>query len=319
MKNLLFVFLLFIASCAQMDERGQKTRQWMIPNGKLKVLSTTSMVNDLVHKIGGEVIDTITLIQGNSDPHSYQLVKGDDEKLGRADLIFYNGLSLEHGASLQHYLETNDKAIALGNLIQKQDPKKILYVNGQVDPHIWMDLALFAEAIPFIVEQLSLKQPAQKAFFQANGETLNQRLMDVHQQVKQDLQKIPSEKRYLVTSHDAFNYFAKAYLAEPKELEHDSWHLRFQAPEGLAPDSQLGSADIQLIINHLNKFKIHVIFPESNVSQDSIRKIIQAAKENGLDVTIAQDPLYGDAMGAPSYPEMLLHNAHVISKYLGEL
>src|SRR5689334_19504873 len=82
--------------------------------GKLKVLCTTSMVQKMVEGVGGEYVDCIALIQGESDPHSYQLVKGDDDKLAEADLLFFNGLGLEHGPSLASFLDTSPKAYALG-------------------------------------------------------------------------------------------------------------------------------------------------------------------------------------------------------------
>lgn len=315
----IFIALLLIltAGCGQLEDRSKQTREWM-GSDKIKILSTTAMINDLVKSIAGDRGSAIVLIQGNLDPHSYQLVKGDDEKLNTADVIFYNGLGLEHGASLQHHLEQSAKAIALGNLIQKKNPEAIYYVQGQVDPHIWMDVSLFMESIPFIVEVLSQKDPANKEYYGEKGADLAKTLKEVHEGIKKTLHQVPPEKRFLVTSHDAFNYFSRAYLAEDGE---ENWEDRFKAPEGLAPDNQLSSSDVQLILDHLERLKIHVIFPESNVSQDSIRKIIHAGKEKGIDVIIAEDPLYGDAMGSPgspgdTYPKMLEHNAKVIEKYL---
>lgn len=321
MVRIYLIFVLLLASCQNAEVRSQQTKKWMAKDGRVKILSTTAMINDIVTKIVGDQGDTITLIQGNLDPHSYQLVKGDDEKLSTADIIFYNGLGLEHGASLQQYLLKHPQAVALGNRIEKQHPDKILLFNNQVDPHIWMDLALFAESIPFIVEAIAQKDPEHEALYKERGAVLQSELIHTDAEIRQQMHTIPKEKRYLVTSHDAFNYFAKTYLAEENEASDGSWTQRFQAPEGLAPDSQLSSADIQFIINHLKKYRITVLFPESNVSQDSIRKIVNAGKELGLDVLIAKDPLYGDAMGGPgsdgdSYPKMLKHNARTILKYL---
>ena len=318
MRMFLLLICFALASCERVDERKKHTHEWMMGEGKLKILSTTAMINDLVIHIAGEYAATTTLIQGNLDPHSYQLVKGDDEKLKMADIIFYNGLGLEHGASLQHHLETSPKSIPLGNLIQKAFPEKIYYVQSQIDPHIWMDLSLFAESIPFIVKELGKIDPEHKVQYEKNGEALLKELLLVHEKVKEKIHEIPKEKRYLVTSHDAFNYFTRAYLSEEGE---ENWEVRFQAPEGLAPDSQLSSADVQHILDYLAEYDINVIFPESNVSQDSIRKIIHAGKQKGLTVRIASDPLYGDAMGTPgssgdTYPKMLEHNATVIEKYL---
>jgi manganese/zinc/iron transport system substrate-binding protein len=288
----------------------------MEPNGKLKVLSTTAMIESVVSAVGGEHVDSLALIAGELDPHSYQLVKGDDEKLAFAQIVFYNGLGLEHGPSLQDYLAKNIKSVSLGDQLLKHDSKLILHYKGQLDPHIWMDISLWSKIVPNIVDVLSKQDPLHAEHYKANGAKLINEMMKTHAEIKANLQKLPSKKRYLVTSHDAFNYFARAYLAEEGESD-NIWQERFAAPEGLAPDSQLSANDIQAIIDHLKKYNIHVLFPESNVSKDSIRKIMQAAREKGLNVKISTDLLYSDAMGQPgsdgdTYLKMIQHNAHAI-------
>lgn len=311
--------ILFFASCNKNSSfRREEFQKWMKEEGKLKVLSTTAMINDLVKQIGGDSVVTLTLIQGDLDPHSYQLVKGDDEKLALSDIIFYNGLGLEHGSSMQHHLFNNPKAIGLGNTI---DPERVIYVGNQKDPHIWMDISLWAEIIPAITKGLSLKDPAHATFFQENAEKLKNEMLKAHGELKDYMQQVPEKDRYLVTSHDAFNYFARAYLSEESELKENTWQKRFMAPEGLSPESQLSTTDIKLIIDHVKKYKIPMLFSESNVSRDSIIKIIQVAKEEGLNVKIACCPLYGDAMGAQgsegdTYLKMMDYNAKMIASHL---
>lgn len=329
LKQLKWVFyylsiLLVLSGCSsdQHQKRQAHFEQWIQNNGKVKVLSTTGMIDDLVKQVGGDHVDTIAMIQGELDPHSYQLVKGDDEKLTFAHIIFYNGLGLEHGPSLHTYLLKNVKAIGLGDLIDGHYPGSIIQVHGQRDPHLWMDIALFAKAIPFIVQALSQRDPSHAADYAANGEKLRREMETVHEQVKKIMHKVPANQRYLVTSHDAFNYFARAYLSEDEEISTGEWQKRFAAPEGLAPESQLSVVDIRAIIDYLKRYQIHLLFPETNVSRDSIRKIVQAGKEQGLDVDIACCPLYGDAMGQPgsegdSYLKMILYNARTLSEHMG--
>ncbi len=322
--KIFFLVLGILALCAcskNNDKRQAEMNRFRENNGKLKVLSTIAMIGDLVENIGGEHINSLTLLRGDLDPHSYQLVKGDDEKLISADVIFYNGLGLEHGPSLQQYLETNKKAVGLGNKIFEQDPSLILRVQGQFDPHIWMDVSLWSKIVPFIVETLSEKDPSHAEAYRINADKLLDELQATHQHVKTELEAIPFEKRFLVTSHDAFNYFTKAYLASEQERLDGTWSRRFAAPEGLAPESQLSVTNIQEIIDYLSRHQVHVIFPESNVSKDSIRKIVSAGREKGLDITIAPCCLYADAMGEPgsdadTYQKMIMHNANWIIKYL---
>ena len=319
--SLSHLFLLFIlAGCALNGGATKKASDWMQPNGKVKVLTTTAMIDDIVRQIGGENVDTIPLIKGELDPHSYQLVKGDDEKLAMADLIFYNGLGLEHGPSLQEYLKSHPKAIPLGNKIMESEPGLLLIYKGQPDPHIWMDISLWARTVPFIVKALSEKDPVHADEYKAKGEKIAGEMEAAHRQVVDLMHAIPENKRYLVTSHDAFNYFTRAYLSADGEGEKE-WSQRFAAPEGLAPESQIGATDIQMIVDHLSQYKIRVLFPESNINRDSIRKIVEAGRKKGMEVEIADVSLYADAMGRPgsdgdTYLKMQLHNAKTIASKL---
>lgn len=320
LKHWAIILILCLFACSEDSHVATATR-WMKPNNKVKVLSTIAMIGNLVDQVGGEHIDNLILIKGELDPHSYQLVKGDDEKFAFADIILYNGLGLEHGPSLQKLLYKNPKSIGLGDEIQKKHPELILQYQGQTDPHIWMDASLWAKTVPDIVKALSEKDPEHAAYYSSNGEKLIEEMNQVHQKTRAQLMQVPDEKRFLVTSHDAFNYFTRAYLASEEEQQKNNWQKRFAAPEGLAPESQLSATDIQNIINHLSTYGIHVLFPESNISKDSIRKILSAGKEKELDLYISTEFLYGDAMGPPgsagdSYLKMIEHNAKTIANCL---
>lgn len=290
---------------------------WGLQNGKLKVLSTTAMIDDIVGQIGKDRIDHMPLITGEIDPHSYELVKGDDEKLTLATVIFYNGLGLEHGASLRYQIEHHPNALGVGNVLLEKAPELILHSNKEIDPHIWMDISLWSRIIDPIVETLSRADPEAKEFFHSNGDRLRKKMEEEHQTIYSALQEIPQEKRFLVTSHDAFNYFTRAYLTSPDETRREEWQKRCDAPEGLAPDGQLSAADIQKVIDYLIGYQIQVVFPESNVSRDSLKKIVQVCAQKGLAVKISREALYGDAMGpqdsdVDSYLKMIRHDADVL-------
>lgn len=305
------------------DEKHKALEEWFADNGKLKVLCTIEMITDIVERIGAKHINCYTLIQGELDPHSYELVKGDDEFFQMADVIFYNGLGLEHGPSLRRQLEGNPKAIALGDWVRKQNPQMILDVGGQPDPHIWMDIKLWMKILTPVMEALSRARPSQADSFKEHTEALEEAMAQKDSEIYALLQAVPASQRYLVTSHDAFCYFARHYLAMQEELESGAWEKRCEAPEGLAPEGQLSTVDIQRLINHLATYRILVLFPESNISRDSIRKIIDAGSEKGLMISIARTPLYSDAMGPPGstgdeYLKMMQHNAETIARHLKE-
>jgi manganese/zinc/iron transport system substrate-binding protein len=313
---LCFFFSLVLLGCSS-PTTPSKMEAWTLQSDRIKVLSTTAMIDDVVGQIGKERIDHIPLITGEIDPHSYELVKGDDEKLSLATIIFYNGLGLEHGASLHYQIEHHRNAIGVGNIILEKQPELILQSGKDIDPHIWMDISLWSCIIEPIVRALSQADPDGKAFYQANGQQLLEKMLQEHRRIHEAFLRIPEEKRFLVTSHDAFNYFARAYLAFSEETAREHWQHRCDAPEGLAPDAQLSASDIQKIVDHLIKYQIQTVFPESNVSRDSLKKVVHACAQKGLKVTISQDALYGDAMGPPNsnadtYLKMIGHDADVL-------
>lgn len=311
------------AACSKQDGPSRKEgglSSWMKENGKIKVLSTVRMIDDLVAEIGGEKVDRRTLIHGEIDPHSYEMVKGDDEAMGFAQVIFYNGLGLEHGASLAYRLQKHPNSIAVAESIRKLHPEKIITRGGQIDPHVWMDISLWKETVDPIVAALTALSPQDGDFFRANGEALKNRMAETHDEIGQMMKGIPSEKRFLVTSHDSFHYFARAYLADGQEME---WQERFIAPEGLAPEAQISPADIQGVIDYLVRHHVTMVFSESNISRDALRKIVEACGDKGLQVEIAKTHLHSDAMGAngtesATYLGMMRHNARVIAGAWGQ-
>lgn len=314
--------LTLLSGCGQKDDSTDRSCLNKT-DSRQRILATTAQIADLVHSIVQDKMLVDTLITGELDPHSYELVKGDDEKVYCADLIFFNGLNLEHGPSLKRFLSTSPKAIGLGDLIAQDDPTLLIYDDGQVDPHIWMDISLWQKAVPFIKNALIALDAQNQLFYEEQAAKLDNRMQEAHLAIYQNMQTIHADKRYLITSHDAFNYFARAYLREPSEVEFNEWKQRFMAPEGLAPEGQISVKDIQNIICHMKVHHIGVLFAESNVSQDSIKKIMDAAAKEGLKLQIASESLYGDAMGPISKPTgtylgMMAWNAETIAKYIGK-
>lgn len=316
-----FIFLLLVAAFG-CGSGPSAPDQWHAPNGKLKVFCTIAMIEAIVNEVGGPYVDAKTLISGQLDPHSYQIVKGDDENLQSADLIFYNGLGLEHGPSLQNFLSKSPKAFSVGRFLKEMFPEKILHYHDSIDPHVWMDVSLWAHSASYIGKMLAERDPQHAAEYRARALECEQDLLSLHEKLFASMQAIPPEKRYLITSHDAFRYFTRAYLAEPAERVDGGWEERFIAPEGLAPESQISTADIRRTLERIEKYRIRVIFPESNVSQASIRKLVDAGKKMGLPIRVVEEPLYGDAMGPPNalgnkYAAMIKYNIETVAKWIG--
>ncbi len=279
---------------------------------QIKIISTIAQIADLVSEIGGDRVQSLVLVRGELNPHVYELVKGDDEKIQQADLVFYNGLGLEHGASVSAMISSHPHALAIGDSIQRLHPEKILWKGNAQDPHIWMDISLWKEAVYPIAEAISVADPEGAAVYMERAKALKEKMETIDENIFDAMQKIAPEKRYLVTSHDAFRYFARRYLALAGEQD---WEPRFQAPEGLAPDAQLNPADLQRIMDHLHRYQIVMLFPESNVSRDSIRKLLDAGKKMGLKLKICNNALYGDSFRG-HYLDAMQHNAGSILQAL---
>lgn len=306
MWRVVFLTCFFACTGAPSAHKG-----WMADSPKIKVLSTIAMIDDLVKQVGGEYVETLVLIKGEIDPHSYTLVKGDDEKLECADLIFYNGLGLEHGASLAYRLKEASYAVALGERVPQE---ALIRIQGDIDPHIWMDVSLFSKVVMPIAEALSSIDPLHQEEYEANAEILVKKMLLADQVFENTLASLPLERRYLVTTHDAFHYFVRRYFT----LQ-DDWMARCKAPEGLAPDGQMSVQDLSHVVDHLLTYQIPVVFPETNVNAASLQKIVNVCSEKGQVVRLSSTSLLGDSMGnKKGYLEMMEHNVKVIQEELSQ-
>ena len=223
---------------------------------------------------------------------------------------------MEHGLSLRKLLEKEPKALSLGEKILEKEPGLILKMDGQYDPHIWMDISIWARVVDPIVEALCKQDPAHEKAYRMRGKVLVEKLLNQDALAFERLQKIDSKKRYLITTHNAFNYFTKRYLADEFERGGEEWKNRVTAPEGLAPEAEISLSDLKLIVDYVEKYQVSVLFPESNLNKDALSKIVSASCELGYPLRLSKEPIYGDAMGASSYVKMMDHNIEIIAQEL---
>jgi manganese/zinc/iron transport system substrate-binding protein len=310
----LFVLVFFLTSCS--FNQSSNLKDFMSDDGKIRILASTAMIEDMVKKVGGDRVKVISLIEGDQDPHSYEIVKGDGEKFQYADLIFVNGLFLEHSASMRYQTEQRKNVIYLGDELKKRYPKDIIYVDEEVDPHVWMDISLWSQAIPIVEKKLSEKDPQNKAEYESNAQKLINEYSAIDKSIYQKIHQIPESKRYLVTSHDAFNYFVRRYFSNPEEIKNGKWRNRMQALQGLAPDQQISLIQIKEIVNHIMKYGIEVIFAEANLSKDALEKVKESVMKKGGNIRIAEENLYGDTLGGLGYLEMMTYDASVLERNL---
>ena len=314
-KISVFLCIALCVSCQELVKIHTKTKAWMADDGKMKVVCTTAFVGSLVRSVGGDAVDVLDLISGPNDPHSYQLVKGDEEKFRRADVVFCSGLGLEAGSTVRKILRVY-KACSIGDEVAKSS-KEAVITDSVVDPHIWMDVSLWVQGTTVIEKRLSEARPELAPAFHKNALAMQSRLMQLHEKMRAKLFSLPPEKRYLVTTHDAFQYFCRAYLSSSQEQHDGSWRQRCMAPEGLSPESQMSTHDLRATVAYVHEHGIRRICVEHGMNQDSVLKVIEVCKAEGDDVCVSRNSVFSDTMGLRTYEETMEHNANTVFEALG--
>lgn len=276
MKHILFLLILPLAFFNCKNEKNA--------NGKLNVVTTTSMITDLVKNIAGDHINLQGLMGSGVDPHLYKASEGDVSKLANADIIFYNGLHLE-GKLVEVFEKMKQiKTIAISDALDKSTLIGSEYFASNYDPHIWFNTDYWIQATQFVVQKLAEAIPEQEQVFKANGAKYIKQLEALKLEIQTAVSTLPKEKRILVTAHDAFNYFGKAYGFEVVGLQ------------GLSTATEAGVQDVQKLSNFIIENHVKAIFIESSVPKRTIEALQAAVNSKGHNVTIGGS-LYSDALG----------------------
>jgi manganese/zinc/iron transport system substrate-binding protein len=274
-------------------------------DGKLNVVATTGMIGDLAINIGGDYVEVTSLMGSGVDPHLYKATAGDVRALEQADIIFYNGLHLEAGMS--GVLERMSDQRPTTAVTKSIDPSVLSAppeFAGAYDPHVWFDVSLWKQAAEVVRDSLIELDPAHSSEYQVNASSYLEELDELDNYVREQIQRIPEERRVLVTAHDAFNYFGQAYGIEVAGLQ------------GISTATEAGTADVQDLASLIVERQIPAIFIESSVPQRNIEAVQAAVEARGFDVRIGGE-LFSDAMGNPgtpegTYPGMVRHNVDTI-------
>ncbi|CAM1342825.1 metal ABC transporter solute-binding protein, Zn/Mn family [Tenacibaculum amylolyticum] len=275
-------------------------------NEKLQVVTTTTMITDLVKNIGGNKLEVQGLMGAGVDPHLYKASEGDVGKLFNADVIVYNGLHLE--GKLEEVFEKmrhqNKKTIAVADAVDKDKLIGSEYFASNYDPHIWFDISNWELITESLVKQLSELDPKNAATYKENGTQYLKKLAALKTNIGEKIEVIPVEKRVLVTAHDAFNYFGKAYDFNVVGLQ------------GLSTATEAGVKDVQKMAAFIIDNNVKAIFVESSVPKRTVEALQEAVKSKGHEIVIG-GTLYSDALGNEGTPEgtylgMYKHNVERI-------
>ena len=245
------------------------------------IVTTTTMVTDLVKQVGGDLFEIKPLMSAGVDPHLYKPTAEDVNKITRAKVVIYNGLHLE-GRMVEIFERLNPAeklTLSLGDSLPAE--VRIPVSNLLHDPHIWGDAKLWAQTVPALVATLVKASPARKEEIERRGRETQKRLMELHNWLAAKVDLLTPEQRVLVTSHDAFQYFGRAYGFEVVGVQ------------GISTDSEAGLKDIARVIDLVRERNVKAIFIESSVSPAVIQRI---AKDSGVAIG---GELFSDALGIP--------------------
>ncbi len=259
---------------------------------KLQVVTTTTMITDLVNQIGGDVITVQGLMGSGVDPHLYKASEGDVGKLYDADVIFYNGLHLE-GKLVEIFEKMDERGkttVAVSDALDKSGLIGSEYFASNYDPHVWFDSDYWAKIAQYVAQKLAEIDPENAAIYEENYSNYLVELDKLQDHVENKVQELPQEKRILVTAHDAFNYFGRQYRFEVVGLQ------------GLSTATEAGVQDVRNLTDFIIKNEIKAIFIESSVPRRTVEALQAAVKARNFEVEIGGE-LYSDALGNPDSPE----------------
>ena len=281
-------------------------------NTRLHIVTTTGMIGDMAEQIAGDKAIVTTLMGPGVDPHLYKATQGDLSALRLADVIFYNGLHLE-GKMQEIFdrLQESQPVFAVADGISENRLRIIARSGNKVtyDPHIWFDVQLWIHCAEYMSTILQSVDPKNATYYASRSEAYLSRLRALNDTVHTQLSKIPTANRTLITSHDAFGYFGRAYDIQVKGLQ------------GISTAAEFGLKDITDMVDLIIADSIRAVFVESSVSEKSIQAVIEGCKQRGHAIRKG-GTLFSDAMGAEgtpegTYPGMVEHNVRVISEALG--
>lgn len=299
----LFVFFsLLLSACS--TSAGES--QLPLNERTINVVTTTGMIADITKNVGGDRVRVTALMGPGVDPHLYKASEGDVLRLQEADVIFYNGLHLEAQMAdvLERLNEFGIKTVAVTDQIDRSLLQSPPQFQGNYDPHVWFDVSLWMKAVEQVRDTLVELDPSSTSLYEANAEAFLTELKDLHQYVLDQADIIPEEQRILITAHDAFNYFGRAYGFDVRGLQ------------GISTEAQAGTADVQALANFIVEKQIPAVFVESSVPQRNVEAVQAAVQAKGFEVNIGGS-LFSDAMGSQGTPEgtyigMVRHNIDTI-------
>jgi len=289
---------------ANADDEGQISYPY-------RIVTTCGMVTDIVAQVAGEHGKVDGLMGEGVDPHLYKPTRDDIAKLSEADVIIYSGLMLE-GRMADTFAKMSRKGVAVfavTELLQDDYLMEPEEFDGHWDPHVWNDVKAWISGVDAVAKALGEYDPTNADKYAANAATYNAELAKLDAYAKKSIATIPEKQRVLITAHDAFGYFSRAY------------EIKVMSAQGVTTMAEAAISDINKIVEFVVKNKVSAIFIENIVSDRNVKAIVEGANAQGHKLKIGGE-LYSDAMGPEgtyegSYIGMVDHNITLITRKLG--
>lgn len=302
LASFLSILILLVSGCSKAQTKPDKAR--------LRVVTTTAMIADAARNVAGPHAEVIALMGQGVDPHVYKASPGDVRTLQSADLILYNGLHLEgRMADTLAQLGKRRPVVAVAEAIPHNLLRSPPEFEGQHDPHVWFDPTLWKLIVDQVLEAMVKADPTREGDYRANAAHYVAALDSLHAWTKAQIATIPERGRVLVTAHDAFGYFGRAYDVEVLGIQ------------GISTDSEISLDTVRSLVTLLSDRKIPAVFVESSVPRKYVEALIEGAQARGHSLSIGGE-LFSDAMGQDGTPEgtylgMVRHNVVTIVSALG--
>jgi zinc/manganese transport system substrate-binding protein len=266
---------------------------------RLNVVASFSILGDLARNVGGDRVNVTTLVGPGGDVHVYTPAPADARKIAHARLLVINGLGLE--GWLPRLLQASGSTAPIITATKGIAPLKL---GSDADPHAWQSVANAAIYVANMRDALVAADPAGGEIFRANAQSYLAKLDGLDREVRDAVAQIPAPRRKVISTHDAFGYFAAAYGIE------------FIAPLGVSTESEASARDIAGIITQIRAAKIPAVFLE-NISDPRLIRRISAETGARVGGTLYSDSLTDEKGEAPTYIDMVRHNIKVLTSALG--
>lgn len=292
MNKYLSIFILtsalIISGCGKTNESN---------TGKIKAVSTITIINDIVKNVGKEKVEAISICGVGIDPHTYKSKPDDVKEISKSQIVFINGFGLEHW--IEEIIHNAGGSKQVVTVTQGVSPMTDETGLGDPDPHAWFDVKNVKVYTDNVAKGLSDIDPANKDYYKKNAEEYKTKLDELDKWIKAEIEKIPQDKRVLITSHDAFRYFGRAYGLDVRGLQ------------GISTEAKIRTEDVAKLIDLIKAKNLKSVFIETSVNPKVLEQI---SSETGAKVggTLFSDSIGNDGTPEGEYIGAVKHNVNAI-------